>query len=89
MKTPEAVNEAVLREYLRCYRNPATLHAICEDYRASVSIDVAHDSADAERKVDAPLLALWGARGWRQSRGTAERQSFRQRVPREPEVHGS
>lgn len=63
MKTPEAVNEAVLREYLRCYCNPATIHAICEDYRASASIDLAHDSEDAERKVDAPLLALWGARG--------------------------
>ena len=58
-----AVNEAVLREYLRCYRDPATIHAICEDYRAAAGIDLEHDAADAGRKVAAPLLALWGARG--------------------------
>lgn len=58
-----AANEAVLQEYLRCYRDPATLHAICEDYRAAASIDLEHDAADAGRKVTAPLLALWGARG--------------------------
>lgn len=58
-----AANEAVLREYLRCYRDPATIHAICEDYRAAAGIDLEHDAADAGRKVAAPLLALWGARG--------------------------
>ena len=56
-------DELVLREYLRCYRDPATIHAICEDYRAAASIDLEHDAADADRKVTAPLLALWGAHG--------------------------
>lgn len=63
MKTPGAVNEAVIQEYLRCYRDPATIHAICEDYRAAASIDLEHDAADAGRMVTAPLLALWGAKG--------------------------
>ncbi len=56
-------DEALLREYLRCFGDPATIHAICEDYRAAASIDLEHDAADAGRKVTAPLLALWGARG--------------------------
>ncbi|WP_448208545.1 alpha/beta fold hydrolase [Azospirillum sp. sgz302134] len=63
MKTPEAANEALFQQYLRCYRDPETIHAICEDYRAAASIDLEHDAADAGRKVTAPLLALWGAKG--------------------------
>jgi haloacetate dehalogenase len=52
-------------EYLRCIRDPATVHGLCEDYRASAGIDLDHDRADrAEgRKVLCPMLALWGARG--------------------------
>jgi haloacetate dehalogenase len=52
-------------EYERCYRDPATIHASCEDYRAAASIDLEHDDADvaAGRKVSCPLLALWGERG--------------------------
>jgi haloacetate dehalogenase len=52
-------------EYERCYANPATIHASCEDYRAAASIDLAHDDADvaAGRKVTCPLLVLWGEKG--------------------------
>ncbi|MBN3722608.1 alpha/beta fold hydrolase [Burkholderia sp. Ac-20379] len=52
-------------EYLRCLSDPATAHGICEDYRASVTIDLDHDRADlAEgRKLACPMLALWGADG--------------------------
>lgn len=52
-------------EYLRCIRDPETVHGLCEDYRASAGIDLDHDRADrAEgRKVLCPMLALWGARG--------------------------
>jgi haloacetate dehalogenase len=41
------------------------VHASCEDYRAAASIDLEHDRADrdAGRRVGAPLLALWGAKG--------------------------
>lgn len=58
-----AADEAAVAEYLRCYRDPATIHAICEDYRAAAGIDLDHDAADAHRQVEAPLLALWGERG--------------------------
>lgn len=55
--TPEAVDD-----YLTCFRNPETVRAICEDYRAGASIDCLHDAKDKEagRRVACPLLALWG-----------------------------
>jgi haloacetate dehalogenase len=50
-------------EFLRAFRNPATVHALCEDYRAGASIDLEHDAADLGRKIACPLLVLWGERG--------------------------
>jgi haloacetate dehalogenase len=53
-----------LAEYERCLRDPRVIHAICEDYRAGATIDVALDEADRGRNTIAcPLLALWGERG--------------------------
>ena len=51
-------------EYERCF-TPGMVHASCEDYRAAATIDLEHDRADREagRRVRAPLLALWGAKG--------------------------
>lgn len=54
---------AARAEYERCFRNPATIHATCEDYRAAASIDLEHDLADATHKLQCPLLVLWGTRG--------------------------
>jgi haloacetate dehalogenase len=53
----------VVAEYLRHYARPETIHAICEDYRASAGIDLEHDRADRGRLLDVPILALWGAKG--------------------------
>jgi haloacetate dehalogenase len=54
-----------LAEYERCFRNPETIHAMCEDYRATFGVDLDMDSKDFEagRKVTCPLLLLWGATG--------------------------
>jgi len=52
-----------LAEYERCFRNPEAIHAMCEDYRASASIDLEHDRADLHQRVRCPLLALWGDKG--------------------------
>jgi haloacetate dehalogenase len=52
-----------MEEYLRCFRDPAAIHASCEDYRAAAGIDLEHDAADEQRKVECPLLALWGRHG--------------------------
>ena len=52
-----------LAEYERCFKDPAVIHASCEDYRAAASIDLAHDEADLDRRIQCPVLALWGRRG--------------------------
>ncbi len=52
-----------MAEYLRCFSDPAAIHASCEDYRAAASIDLEHDSADAQNKIACPVLALWGRHG--------------------------
>jgi haloacetate dehalogenase len=67
-KTPAGLSffrPEALAEYIRCIRNPATIHAMCEDYRATVGVDLDMDTADvaAGRKVDCPVLLLWGATG--------------------------
>ena len=54
--TPEA-----LTEYIRCC-TPENIHAVCENYRAAVSIDLVHDEADLQRKLAIPVLVLWGER---------------------------
>ena len=58
---PQAVDE-----YVRCFSDPAAIHASCEDYRAAVGTDLDDDDAAAGRgqKVIAPLLALWGEHGF-------------------------
>jgi len=52
-------------EYLRCLRDPATAHGLCEDYRAAAGIDLEHDRATlaAGARIACPFLALWGAEG--------------------------
>ena len=51
-------------EYLRCFSQPEAIHASCEDYRAAASIDLDHDEADLNQKIECPLLVLWGAKGF-------------------------
>ncbi len=52
-------------DYLAALREPGTVAAICEDYRAASSVDLDHDRASraAGEKIRCPLLALWGAKG--------------------------
>lgn len=56
--TPDA-----LAEYLRCFNDPDTIHGTCEDYRASATIDLIEDEADMDRKIQCPVLVLWGNKG--------------------------
>jgi haloacetate dehalogenase len=52
-------------EYARVYRDPANVHGMCEDYRASAGIDLTYDEADiaAGKKVTCPLHVLWASDG--------------------------
>lgn len=63
IKIKGCVEDKAFNEYLRCYKDPRTIHAICEDYRAAASIDLDDDKEDADKKIQCPLYLLWGARG--------------------------
>ncbi|MCC5984622.1 MAG: alpha/beta hydrolase [Rhodobacteraceae bacterium] len=62
--TGPVFDEAAVSDYLRAFADPACIAASCADYRAAASIDLDHDAADADRKLDMPVLALWGADGF-------------------------
>ena len=71
---------AALAEYKRCFRDPATIHAICEDYRATFGVDLAMDTEDFAAGRKSPVrFCCYGARPaalaatttpWRSGRAT-------------------
>jgi haloacetate dehalogenase len=52
-------SKEAMAEYVRCF-NP---HTTCEDYRAAATIDLVHDRKDLKKKLQMPVLALWGRQG--------------------------
>jgi haloacetate dehalogenase len=62
----EAFVPEAMEEYVRCLRDPETIHATCEDYRAATTVDFAHDAEDREagRRIACPVLALGGRQGF-------------------------
>jgi haloacetate dehalogenase len=59
-----------LADYAARLADRAAVQAMCEDYRASATIDRAHDEADHPsgsggrgRRIECPVLVLWAARG--------------------------
>jgi haloacetate dehalogenase len=52
---------AVLASYRQQLYDPATVEAICEDYRAGATIDAEHDAQGG--RISCPVLVLWGSRG--------------------------
>jgi haloacetate dehalogenase len=62
---PDFFDPEALADYRRCWNDPATIHAMCEDYRAAATIDRALDDADrGTRRIACPVLALWGRRNF-------------------------
>lgn len=59
----EIFSPEALAEYERCFQDPATIHATCEDYRAAASIDLVHDKNDLDKKVRCSVLVLWSEKG--------------------------
>jgi haloacetate dehalogenase len=51
--------------YVEALRDPARVHAICEEYRAGATCDREHDEADRRsgRRIACPVLVLWSGRG--------------------------
>jgi haloacetate dehalogenase len=60
----DTFSEAVRSAYIEALRDPAHVHAICEEYRAAATLDHEHDVADrqAGRRIVCPVLVLWSAR---------------------------
>jgi haloacetate dehalogenase len=54
-------SEQTLNEYARCC-TPENIHAVCEDYRAAITVDMEMDQADfgAGRKIECPVAVFWG-----------------------------
>lgn len=51
-------------DFLQNAHDPAAIHAMCEDYRAAISVDFQMDQADrGTRKIGCPTLVLWGSKG--------------------------
>src|SRR5208337_1724105 len=53
----------MLAEYRRAWRQPEMIHGSCSDYRAAATIDLKHDEADLDRKVECPTLVFYGSIG--------------------------
>jgi haloacetate dehalogenase len=63
-KTPGAITQEEMNEYIQVLSNPTSIHATCEDFRAAADIDLEMDKADdvAGRKIQCPLHVLWGSK---------------------------
>lgn len=61
---PDTFPADVRAEYVAKFRDPATVHAICEEYRAAATLDVQHDENDrGKRRIRCPVLVLWSHSG--------------------------
>ena len=71
-KDLSAIDPRALEHYLAPFRDPARVHAMCEDYRAGATIDYDLDKVDhdAGKKITIPMLALWGDGGIAQAAAT-------------------
>jgi haloacetate dehalogenase len=64
IKAGERYPEQVVAAYRAQCSDPATVEAMCEDYRAGATIDRELDNADrGQRTIGCPVLALWGGAG--------------------------
>jgi len=62
LRDPAVFEPEIFAEYLRCFKNPETIRATCDEYRAGATIDLAHDRVDRGHRLAMPLLVLWGQR---------------------------
>ena len=56
---PDVITAEAFAHYLRCFTNPATLHAMCEDYRAGATIDLEHE----KKNVKENAMSAFGSLG--------------------------
>ena len=72
---PNSFTAEARAAYIDALRDPDSVHAICEEYRAALTCDIDMDEADrtAGHRITAPVLALWSQGGgldvWYESAG--------------------
>ena len=59
----DGFDAAALDAYRLAWRDPDTIRAMCNDYRAAIAVDFDLDAADLERVIDCPSLVLFGRDG--------------------------
>ncbi|MGC4759617.1 alpha/beta fold hydrolase [Micromonospora trifolii] len=60
----DAFPAEVRAAYVKQFSDPATVHAICEEFRAAATLDYQQDEADrGKRKIICPVLFLWSQHG--------------------------
>jgi haloacetate dehalogenase len=61
-----SIEPHIMADYIRCFSDPAAIAATCADYRAAASTDLLHDDETfaAGRKIECPVLALWGTQAF-------------------------
>ena len=59
------IEPEALAEYARRFCSPEGIHGVCEDYRASATVDLEHDRSSRALgdKIACDMLVLWGERG--------------------------
>lgn len=82
--TDGAITDEAHAEYLRCFSDPEMIRATCLDYRG-VELDLEHDEVDRGRKLDCPVLVLWGGvmpkrPGWQTGRSLDMLSVWRERT---------
>jgi haloacetate dehalogenase len=56
---PHPFVDQALAEYRACYTD-ASIHAMCEDYRAGATTDLMLDASDNEARISCPTQVIWG-----------------------------
>ena len=79
-----AITDDAYAEYLRCYSDPETIRGACADYRA-IELDLVHDEEDRGKKLECPMLVLWGTDmtkrpGWQTGRALDMVSTWRERA---------
>jgi haloacetate dehalogenase len=62
--TAEHMGEEAFADFRAAIHDPATVHAMCEDYRAGLGPDRATDDADraAGHRITCPVLFAWSTK---------------------------
>ena len=79
-----AITPQAYAEYERCFCNQEAVNATCAEYRA-VELDLEHDEADRARKLDCPMLVLWGTNtakrpGWQTGKALDMIETWKERA---------